>query len=43
MSQDRTYAVSTKQDGDRRVKRFCKITPLRIVRLANEPVQRAMP
>ena len=43
MSQDRTYAASIEQDGDRRAKRFRKTTPLRIVRLANEPVQRAMP
>lgn len=43
MSQNRTYAASTEQNGDRRAKRLCKTTPLRIVRLANEPVQRAMP
>ena len=35
MSQDRTYAASTKQDGDRRAKRFCKTTSRRIVRMLN--------
>ena len=43
MSQDRTYAASTKQNGDRRAKRLCKTTSRCIVRLANEPIQRAMP
>lgn len=43
MSQDRTYAASTKQNGDRRAKRLCKTTSRRIVRLAKEPVQRAVP
>lgn len=35
MSQDRTYTASTKQDGDRRAKRFCKIISLRVVRTFN--------
>lgn len=35
MSQDRTYAACTKQDGDRRAKRFCKIISLRNVRTFN--------
>ena len=35
MSQDRTYAASTKQDGDRRAKRLCKTTSMRIVRMLN--------
>ena len=32
MSQDRTYAASSKQNGDRRAKGFCKTTSRRIVR-----------
>ena len=35
MSQDRTYAASIEQDGDRRVKRFCKTTSWCIVRTFN--------
>ena len=35
MSQDRTYAAITKQDGDRRAKRFCKTTSRHIVRTLN--------
>lgn len=34
MSQDRMYAASSKQDGDRRAKRLCKTTSRHIVRLA---------
>ena len=35
MSQDRTYAASIEQDGDRRAKRFCKTTSRCIVRTFN--------
>lgn len=35
MSQDRTYAASIEQDGDRRAKRFCKTTSWCIVRTFN--------
>lgn len=35
MSQDRTYAASIEQDGDRRTKRLCKTTSRRIVRMLN--------
>lgn len=43
MSQDRTYAASIEQDGDRRAKRFCKTTSRRIVRFTKVPIQRVMP
>ena len=35
MSQDRTYAASIEQNGDRRAKRFCKTTSRHIVRTLN--------
>lgn len=43
MSQDRMYAASSKQDGDRRAKRLCKTTSRSIVRLAKVPIQRFFP
>lgn len=43
MSQDGTYAASIVQNGDRSAKRLCKTTSWCIVRLAKEPIQRAMP
>lgn len=43
MSQDRTYAASIEQDGDRRAKRLCKTTSLRIVRLAKVQYKRLCP